>query len=68
VWVRNTNIVRYNGILEKLAEGVSTEGGWKSYGIFDFSSLIHVSLHDEKWRRLGQHEPNARHGVEVTHL
>ena len=35
----------------KLAEGVSTEGGWESYGIFDFSSLTHVSLHDEKSRQ-----------------
>lgn len=47
---------------------MSTEGGWKTYGIFDFSSLTHVSLHDEKWRRLGQHEPNAQHWVEITHF
>jgi hypothetical protein len=34
-----------------MAEGVSTEGHWKNYGIIQFSSLTHVSIHDEKIAR-----------------
>jgi hypothetical protein len=35
-------------ISTRLAEGVSTEGHWKSYVIIQFSSLTHVFLHEAK--------------------